>query len=292
MNRVRAGFCEVRNPFDARRLRRVSLRPEDVDCIAFWTRDPRPLLAAEEELRAQGFAFFVHVTITGYPRILEPHVVATDDAIEAFSALAARIGPELVVWRYDPIIFARGREGQPELDADYHLRSFEQLAQALQGATRRVVISFLDEYRGTRSALNAAGYGEPRFGSPLGRRDEGAAELDRECLALAGELAAIARHRGMEPRSCAEPANLAAAGIEPAACIDPALVARAVVARAVVAPDVGKPLNLGRDKGQRSHCLCAPSVDIGAYGICRAECVYCYARRGSPRPVSPTQAAL
>ena len=38
MNRVRAGFVDAINPFNRKQVSRISLRPEDVDCIVFWTK--------------------------------------------------------------------------------------------------------------------------------------------------------------------------------------------------------------------------------------------------------------
>ena len=52
MNRMRAGFCEVANPFNAAQVSRVSLAAGDVDAVVFWTRDPRPLLPHLPEIRA------------------------------------------------------------------------------------------------------------------------------------------------------------------------------------------------------------------------------------------------
>ena len=44
MNRVREGyFCRV-NPFNSKQVSGFSLKPEDVDAICFWTKNPRPLI--------------------------------------------------------------------------------------------------------------------------------------------------------------------------------------------------------------------------------------------------------
>ena len=45
MRRLRAGCCEVPNPINPRQVVRVSLLPEDVDAIVFWTRSPRAAFA-------------------------------------------------------------------------------------------------------------------------------------------------------------------------------------------------------------------------------------------------------
>ena len=44
MRRVREGVAVARNPMNPKQERRVSLRPEDVGAIVFWTKNPAPLL--------------------------------------------------------------------------------------------------------------------------------------------------------------------------------------------------------------------------------------------------------
>jgi len=44
VNRVREGFCRVRNPFNPNLITTVDLTPEAVDAMVFWTRNPLPLL--------------------------------------------------------------------------------------------------------------------------------------------------------------------------------------------------------------------------------------------------------
>ncbi len=56
MNRIRAGYCTVPNPFNRSQLSRVSLMRDDVDLIVFWTRNPRPLFPHLAELDRRGVA--------------------------------------------------------------------------------------------------------------------------------------------------------------------------------------------------------------------------------------------
>jgi len=66
--RLKAGFVDVTNPYNPRQVRRLSLRPEDVACFVFWTRDAGPMLEGISAL--DEYAFYFHVTITGYgPRL-------------------------------------------------------------------------------------------------------------------------------------------------------------------------------------------------------------------------------
>lgn len=316
-----AGFRLVPNPFDARKVRRVSLAPEDVDCLVFWTRDPRPLVAREAELRSRGYPFIVQVTITGYPRSIEPHVPGVGEVAEAMRELAARIGSRRIAWRYDPVIAAasaavsgppgdgddsgeRGANGAcayPRLDAAFHSANFAAIADRLEGAAGRVIVSLLDEYGATRSRLARAGYPDVVFASSLAGGGQGEAAARKSATrhdAPAGQgrlpgleggrdetagprlppppypaileaLGKAARERGLGLQSCAEDFDLEAFGITKGGCIDGALVAEVC----------GKAVSAARDRGQRRACRCAQSVDIGGYGHCPAGCVYCYARR-------------
>jgi hypothetical protein len=271
---LEAGFIEVRNPFNAASIRQVSLAPEEVDCIVFWTRDPRPLLFALEGLGEFRDRFFVHITITGYPRALEPGVAPTAEAVAATAALAGRVGKARIAWRYDPLILAG------PLDEAFHLSNFERLAGALSGSVGQVVVSLLDEYASTRGRLERAGFSAPLFGSPRApSNSESTTNCDDRPASkrlppepwpgLLEKLAAIASSHGLPIQACAEPFELAPLGIEAGSCID----GRALGTLFGFEP---RP---SRDKGQRKSCRCAPSVDIGAYAACPAGCVYCYARR-------------
>ncbi|NLJ25804.1 MAG: DUF1848 domain-containing protein, partial [Firmicutes bacterium] len=106
LNRLEAGFCVVRNPFNPKQESLVSLNPEDVEVIVFWTKDPRPLMAHLDYLDQKGYRYYFQYTLTGYPHYLEPGAPSLDQAIETFSQLADRLGAIRVVWRYDPIIIS------------------------------------------------------------------------------------------------------------------------------------------------------------------------------------------
>ena len=42
VRRLNEGYCTVANPYNRNQVTRISLTPEDVDAIVFWTRNPRP----------------------------------------------------------------------------------------------------------------------------------------------------------------------------------------------------------------------------------------------------------
>ncbi|MDR1899537.1 MAG: DUF1848 domain-containing protein [Treponema sp.] len=265
MERLDAGFAEAANPFNAAQVRRAPLRPDPADpaagaeVLVFWTRDPRPLLARAEELERRGCRFYVMVTVTGYPGLLEPQVPEAETVCRAMKELGKKIGPRRVIWRYDPVFLST------LTDTAFHRENFTALARSLKGAVRRVIVSLYDPYRGAErrvAALEKSGALRPLpctggEGRPLPRTRE-----------LLGDLAEAARRADMETQSCAEAEDLAPLGITRGACIDGERI------RELWGVAAG-----ARDKNQRPHCRCAPAVDIGSYGPCPAGCVYCYARR-------------
>jgi hypothetical protein len=264
MNRLRAGFCEVVNPFNPEQRSRIDLAPEAVEVIVFWTRYAAPLLGHLAELDRRGYRYYFLYTLVDYPAILEPHAPPLEKRLESFRRLSRRLGAERVVWRYDPIVLGN------LTDVRYHLERFRRLCSELSGQTRRVVVSLLDEYPKVRRRLDGLSAG----GFRLLRFSEG----DPRLGALMAGLAETARAKGMEIQSCAERRNLRPWGIDPGACIDPQLIRELF----------GISVPARKDPGQRPACRCAVSRDIGAYDTCRYGCVYCYARSSAePREGGP-----
>jgi hypothetical protein len=257
MERLDAGFTETMNPFNRTQVRRISLRPEDVDVLVFWTRDPRHIHAHLDALEKKGFRFYVMTTLTGYPQVLEPNMPPLEAVIQTMQKLAEALCPEQVIWRYDPIFFST------ITTVDFHIRNFRFLSQALKGSVRRVIISLYDDYQRAKQRIAAL---EKAGAFKMLPFYNGTALLP-ELRALLTKLAALAHDAGMTIQACAETAELAPLGIKPGACIDRELI------KGLWGIESGE-----KDKNQRPYCCCAPSVDIGSYGHCPGACVYCYAR--------------
>jgi len=69
MQRIRAQYCKTVNPFNKKQVSVVSLRPEDVDALVFWTKNARPLLPYLHELDELGYRYYFQYTINGYGKI-------------------------------------------------------------------------------------------------------------------------------------------------------------------------------------------------------------------------------
>lgn len=100
--RIEEGYACVRNPFNFHQVSRISLKPEVVDCIVFWTKNPVPMF--EKLPLLDPYMYYFQFTLTGYGRDVEPGLPDKKQVlIPAFQTLAETIGAERVVWRYDPV---------------------------------------------------------------------------------------------------------------------------------------------------------------------------------------------
>jgi hypothetical protein len=259
INRLRAGFCTVPNPFNPSQVARVSLLPEDVEVIVFWTRQPRPLFPYLAELDQRGYRYYFQYTLLDNPRPIDPACPPAEAAVLTFRELAARIGPEKVIWRYDPVVLTE-RNGPA-----FHLEAYRRIASALHGATRRCVISLMDSYPKARrrlDVLTAQGY---RLLDP-----QESAQAIRE---LVPALVRAAGEHGMQIFSCAEPIDLQRYGVCPGKCVDAGYIREVF----------GLQVSSRKDPSQRPACGCAVSKDIGMYDTCLFGCQYCYATQSFDR---------
>ncbi|MDE6387431.1 MAG: DUF1848 domain-containing protein [Lachnospiraceae bacterium] len=251
LNRIKEGYLYVRNPMNAHQVSKIILSPELVDCIVFWTKNPEPMLDRLEELAP--YPFYFQFTLTGYGSDIECNVPHKKRRmIPIFQELSRRIGQERVIWRYDPILFTQ------KYTPEYHLKAFEQIADAIRGYTSKCVISFVDAYtKNAKSMAALAPYMLP----------------DGELTAFAGEIARIAAENSMRVGSCAEKIDLADCGIEHNCCIDKELIEKIT----------GSCIQAGKDKNQRIECGCVESIEVGTYDTCRNDCLYCYANNSRER---------
>jgi hypothetical protein len=257
--RIKKGYCAVPNPFNRKQVSYVPLTPESVDVIVFWTRNPKPLLPHLQELDDRGFRYYFQFTILDYPQLLDPKSPGLNASLAVFKELADRIGPERMIWRYDPLVFSR------KTPYKFHLQTFSKIAAALEGSTKRSVISVMDFYRKAQSRFNTLEEQGLEI-LPVDPREEAFTDLIRDLLETSG------KHR-MELVSCAEKLDLVRLGVRPGKCIDDQLIDEVF----------DHPVSSTKDPYQREQCGCVQSKDIGMYDSCLYGCQYCYATRSFER---------
>ena len=245
INRLKEGYAYVRNPVQTNIVYEVELTPETVDCIVFWTKNPKPMLDRLDEL--SGYPYYFQYTLNWYGKDMEPNVPDIKDRVETFIKLSEKIGRERVVWRYDPIVFT------DVYTPDWHRKCFATLAEILHEHTEKAVISLVDLYPRNTNHLVNTGYVQINYD---------------ERIALLKDMAEIAHKYGLVIATCAE--NIPEApkyGIFQNSCIDRELVER-VIGTQIYA----------QKSNSRSACNCVENVDIGSYDACPHRCIYCYAK--------------
>lgn len=256
MQRLREGYCQWSNPFNPRQVQHVSFAQSAF--VVFWSKYPAPLLANLKEISVRGLDYYFQFTLNDYElEGLEPGLPPLRKRVELFHRLADTAGPQRVVWRFDPVMLGA------ELTVDRLLERIDRLGRVLAPYTEVCIFSFLEMYRKTRVALNKR---HPGLHPPT----------DEQKHAWAAGISSLRQSwpHWIQLQTCAVDMDYSVYGIEAGACIDGARIARLAPQR----PELMELCHKGaKDTGQRRHCRCIKSKDIGAYDTCTLGCVYCYA---------------
>lgn len=270
--RLSKGYCVWFNPFSGKKS---YISFENTKAVVFWSKNPTPILDRIDELDRFNFCYYFQFTLNDYEaERFEPNVPPLENRIDTFRRMSEKIGPERMVWRFDPIILSDG------LTADAVLSRIKRIGSDLTGYTRKLIISFanIEIYPKVRNNLRSL--------STTCREP-----IETEMTDMAEQIRDAAQNWGMSVASCCAPTDLTRFGIERSRCVDPDLLLRLCRDETLfqfLAGPVGSKNLLGesnldykalKDKGQRKQCGCVWSKDIGQYDTCPHYCVYCYANR-------------
>jgi len=249
MRRLREGYAGVVNPFGGKRYL-VSLKPQDVSCFVFWSKDFTPFIEPLETLDRLGYRFYFNYTLTALPAVFESHV-DKDAALKTLLYLSERYSPGHINWRFDPIILS------DLTDEAFYLDAFHRLAARLAGRVERCYFSFVSLYSKVRR-----NFAQMQEQAGIHVTDP---HVEAK-IALAERLASIAQQYGIRMYSCCGE-YLLNPSIQKAHCIDGALIQQ-----------LFSPAEFAyKNKPTRKECGCTESVDIGTYDTCPHGCIYCYA---------------
>ena len=240
INRVKAGFVDVRNPFNQKLVSRIYF--SDVDLIMFCSKNPLPMINKLDILKVP---VLFHVTITPYGKDVEPNIPDKRLIIEGVKKLSLVLGIDNVVLRYDPIFLS------DKYNVDYHIRAFDKLCKNLNGYVNKIIVSFMDEYKNVRSNKNILKY----------------RAFTREDYKKIGEAFSKSAHdNGMSVQTCFEDNDLTQYGFVKGECLSHELAY-------ILTGKKFKSSNVRKEK----KCECVQMVDIGDYNSCMHMCKYCYA---------------
>lgn len=240
INRVKAGFVDVRNPFNQNLVSRIYF--SDVDLIMFCSKNPLPMI---NKLDILNVPVLFHVTITSYGKDVEPNIPDKRLIIEGVKKLSLVLGIDNVVVRYDPIFLS------DKYNVDYHIKAFDKLCKNLNGYVNKIIVSFMDEYKNVRSNKNILKY----------------RAFTREDYKKIGEaFSKSAMDNGMSVQTCFEDEDLTQYGFVKGECLSHELAY-------ILTGKKFKSSNVRKER----KCECVQMVDIGDYNSCMHMCKYCYA---------------
>jgi hypothetical protein len=248
LNRLKEKFVYVRNPMNMRQVSEINLNPELVDCIVFWSKNPKTMIdkLKSNSTPLKDYCYYFQFTLNPYGPDVEARLPSKTEIIETFKRLSDMIGPQKVIWRYDPILI------NSKYSTAYHVDKFGKFAFALKGYTEKVTFSFIDFYKKIAENIKLLEIVEIST---------------EEKNVIAKNFSEIARDSNISIDTCAEGIDLSGYGITHARCIDDRLISKIT----------GYDLHIEKDKNQRLECGCVKSIDIGEYNSCSNGCVYCYA---------------
>ena len=246
LNRIKEGYVYVRNPYYKHQVTKYSLNPNVVDCLAFCTKNPHPLISHLSEL--DQYKQFWFVTITPYGKDIGPNVPDKKQVINDFKKLSEYLGKDAVAVRYDPIFI------NEKFDVNTHIRCFEKLLDELKGYTEDCTISFLDMYEKVKR--NAPDLRPP---------------TEDEQIYIAKAFSKIGEQNNIKIHSCCEKEFLKDYGLDITGCMSKEIIEKAI----------NNKLNVPKSHSKREGCTCLLGNDIGMYNTCMHLCKYCYANANS-----------
>ncbi|HEX9934137.1 MAG TPA: DUF1848 family protein [bacterium] len=226
--------------------------PDTVHTVVLWSKSPGPLIdnAALRSALRRYDQLFLHFTLTGMgATFLEPGIPSVETGLGYLDRLIDWIGgPERIRVRFDPIVHLK----HPDDSTSSNLDQFMPIASAVRKAgIENIVVSWMASY--------------PKVVRRLAQSGLSAVELNlEEWKGESDRLFAEARCIGVSLSGCC------VQGLPVSKCIDGSLLSRLHPQK--------DPASVLKAKGQRLHCGCTESWDIGWYSPCPGGCLYCYAR--------------
>ena len=243
LKRFEEGYVYVRNPMFPEKVSRIELKENLIDCITFVSKNYKPLIPDIHRITDHYNTYFFY-TITGYKDDIEPNVPSIDESIDTLMELSNIVGRDKVAWRYDPVLYTS------YYNLQYHKQCFEYITEKVNHYIDRCIFSFVDLYKKLERNM-------PEI-IPFTIKDK---------EDIARNLGKIADRYNMKIQSCASDVDYGKYNIIKGACRNLDLFGNA---NNIKFKDI-------KHKGDRLHCHCIDTRDIGQYDTCLNGCKYCYA---------------
>ena len=266
--RLKAGYVMNKNPYKGY-ITKINLDKARV--YVFWTKNAEPLIPYLHMLDEKNIGYYFQYTVNDYSTDIEKHVPSLNKRLDTFKRLSDMIGPDRVIWRYDPIVTGI-------LSVEEHLNKIENIGNQLKSYTNKLVFSFLDDYGKAKTNLIKTGLFN------INNINTAVPNIIQE-EELARGIAKLCKAWNMQASTCAENNSFHQYGITRNCCIDPVLIDKLFSSKDPLLDKYMSQFRVNnaidpakaKDRYQRALCGCMASKDIGAYNTCLHDCAYCYA---------------
>lgn len=96
INRLKGGYVYIPNPRNPNRMGKVTISPENVDCIVFWTKNPLPMMDKLYLIGEMGYQFYFQFTLTPYGKDVEKYLPDKSVLINTLKKLSQKLGKHRV----------------------------------------------------------------------------------------------------------------------------------------------------------------------------------------------------
>lgn len=240
MNRYKEGYVDVRNPFNPKMISRINF--DNVDAIFFCSKNPLPIIPHLKEINKP---ILFHVTLTSYKKDIEPNVPPKEKIIEGIKEISNIIGKDNIVIRYDPVFIS------DKYKVEYHIKAFNRLCTLLDGYIKKILISFIDDYKNVRKNKHILNYKEL---------------TENDYKQIGENFSRIAQEHNIVVHTCFEDRDLTEYGFIKEDCLSKEIAYKLT----------GKVYKKWKAR-KENKCNCVEIVDIGTYNTCNHMCKYCYA---------------
>jgi hypothetical protein len=255
VQRLEEGYLYVKSPYSSKRLR-VSLLPENVQCIVFWSKNYSPLLSKIDRIERIMSKLFFHFTITGISNDIELDTPDYRYAVRDLLYLSKRYSPGHIIWRFDPIVLT------DKLPFENYEDNFLKCMDKIRGHVKECYISFVHPYK--KVLVNFDRYTDQKLVDPP----------DKEKKAYAERLSRLAEKCGIKLFACCND-YLLSETVHKGSCINAKKMAETFNDPSIQADPAPT----------RDECACTRSIDIGAYETCPHGCLYCYANTNKDKAI-------
>jgi hypothetical protein len=253
MDKIREGKVVVRNPFYKKQFKTVSLDPDKVEWIVFWSRNYHKFLKNQQFF--SDFSLFFHFTIISHHPMLEKACIPLGELIRQMEKLVSYFGSERIIWRYDPIIcWEKAKKSQ----SNYKKTEFMMLCREFSAmGINKCYFSYVTDYHKFKRRFSV--------------------QYPNQNILLKNE--SKFPHILQEMRKISAEYNMSMYS-----CCDDSLIGENTLKGSCISGKLLNELNGSKTVSEakiptREDCGCTRSIDIGDYvkQPCYFGCIYCYA---------------